>query len=248
MLSVPTAFLILQTLCFHAVFTLNKKSLYKTIEEDIKKLRAQTVSCSNADFKNVRRFRCEDKLDKVLLCVGGTLLERNGGESHVLWTVLGDVYYKQGKIAKGNKCFKEANKLGGKFTGEIAPWHFIGPFQIGKTEIDGDPLEAFGGIDKLFCQRYNKDFKLYSELVPGGEVKWGGVRTNENGDVGVNIDLFAAENELDSKAAYEWQGWFVGDFTLNSEMTILIQCSHVSTIYINGNILAGDLYARRQYW
>ncbi len=32
---------------------------------------------------------------------------------------------------------------------KIDEWYFIGPFPIGKTEIDGDPLEAFGGIRNI---------------------------------------------------------------------------------------------------
>ena len=33
----------------------------------------------------------------------------------------------------------------------LAPraWHVLGPFPVGKTEYDGDPLEAYGGIAVL---------------------------------------------------------------------------------------------------
>ena len=111
-----------------------------------------------------------------------------------------------------------------------------------------DPLEAFGEIDKLLCEKYNKDFQACSELVPGGKVKWETVKPNGNGFVAVSYNLDEVASQLVSVATYEWQGWFVGDFALNSGMTVLIQCERVSTIYINGNILAGDLYNRSQYW
>lgn len=241
------AFLTLQSFCIRTVFALNKK-IYKTIEDDVKKLKANKVKCSKADFRNIQRLKCEEKFDKATLCIGEKLLTNDKDHDH-LWTLLGEIYHRQGKGSKGNKCFKEAAKLNGKlvtYADKIGLWHFIGPFQMGKTEIDGDPLEAFGGIDKLLCQRYNKDFQVYSELVPGGEVKWATVIPNQHGVVTV-VNRHAVV--LDYKAVHhEWQGWLVGDFSLNSEMTVLIQCSRVSTIYINGSILAGDHYARSNYW
>ena len=250
MLCVQTvvAVLTLETLCFRVLFALNKKSLYKNIEDDIEKLKASKVKCSKADSNKVLRLKCEGHLDKATLCVGEKLLAKGGSEDSRLWTLLGEIYNRQGKSTKGNKCFKEAAKLSGKFTGQIALWHVIAPFQIGKPEIDADPLEAFGGIDKLLCEKYNKDFQAYSELVPGGKVKWETVKPNENGFVAVSYNLEEVASQLVSVATYEWQGWFVGDFALNSEMTVLIQCERVSTVYISGNILAGDLYNRSQYW
>lgn len=241
------AFLTLQSLCIRTVFAVNKK-IYKTIEDDVKKLKGNKVKCSKADFRNIQRLKCEEKFDKATLCIGEKLLTNDKDHDH-LWTLLGEIYHRQGKSSKGNKCFKEAAKLNGKlvtYADKIGLWHFIGPFQMGKTETDGDPLEAFGGIDKLLCQRYNKDFQVYSELVPGGEVKWATVIPNQHGVVTV-VNRHAVV--LDYKAVHhEWQGWLVGDFSLNSEMTVLIQCSRVSTIYINGSILAGDHYARSNYW
>lgn len=242
------AVLTLQTFCIRNVLALNKKSLYKTVEDDVEKLKASKVKCSKADSNNVLRLKCEGHLDKATVCIGEKLLAKSRSDASRLWTLLGDVYNRLGKNTKANKCFKEAAKLSGKFTGQIALWHVIAPFQIGKPEIDGDPLEAFGGIEKLSCQKHNKDFEAYSELVPGGKVTWETVQANENGIVAVSYNLEGVASQLVSVASYEWQGWFVGDFVLNSEMTLLIQCERVSTIYINGNILAGDLYNRSQYW
>ena len=239
------AFLTVQTFCTRA---LSKKSVYKNIEDDIEKLKAKKVKCSDEDLKNILRLKCETKFDKATLCIGGILLTKAGSGQGHLWTHLGEIYHKQGKITKGDKCFNEAAKLNGKFTGQISFWDFIGPFQIGKTEIDGDPLEAFGGINKLLCERYNQQFQVYSEQTPLGVVKWSTTATNENGHVVVPINLHRLADKLSSVAVTEWQGWLVGDFTLNDEMTMLIQCIHVSTIHIDGTILAGDVYHHTNYW
>lgn len=239
------ALVTLQTLYVRIGYAVNKKSVLKNIEEDIKKLKANKVMCTKADISNIQRLTCEVSFNKATLCIWEKLEGKTGSEHGQLWTLLGHIYHRQGKTSKGNKCFKEAAKLNGKFTGQIALWHFIGPFQSGKTEIDGDPLEAFGGIHKLLCQKYNKDFRVYSELVPGGEVRWSTIEPDNNGVVTVRSPALF---HFYSMAVREWQGWLVGDFSLNSEMTMLIQCSGVSTMYVDGYILAGDLYARSNYW
>ena len=50
--------------------------------------------------------------------------------------------------------------------------YFEGPFVIGKIEVDGDPIEAYGGITVAARQRFNKKARYFSELVPGGETSW----------------------------------------------------------------------------
>ena len=240
------AFMTVQMFC---TCTLSKRSVYKNIEDDIQRLKAKKVKCNQASFEDVLRLKCEKRYDTATLCIGEILLanivEADIGE---LWTHLGEIYHEQGKTTQGNKCFKEATKVNGKFTGQIRSWDFIGPFQIGKNEVDGDPLEAFGGIEKLLCQKYNKRFQVYSEQVPKGKVKWHSVEPDETGNVTVPIDLHRLAEKLFSIPAMDWQGWLVGDFILNVEMTVLTQCVHVSTIYIDGTVLAGDLYYPTRYW
>lgn len=47
-----------------------------------------------------------------------------------------------------------------------------GPFMIGKSEVDGDPIESWGGIANVSRHRHEKKAAFYSELVAGGVVKW----------------------------------------------------------------------------
>ena len=242
------ALLTLQIFCIHVTLCRNKKAIYKNIEEDITRLKANKVKCTKAGLDNVLRLKCEGRLDKAMLCIGEKLLANNNqGE---LWTHLGEIYHRQGKRTKGNKCLKEASRIDGEFTGQITLWHFIGPFQIGKAEIDGDPLEAFGGIGKILCQRYGKDFQAYSELAPRGIVRWSTIEPAKD-RITVESKLDDWDTlvfHLDSSAVLEWQGWLVGDFRLNSEMTILIRCDGVSTVYVDETMLAGDVYVNVNYW
>jgi hypothetical protein len=51
--------------------------------------------------------------------------------------------------------FQSNNRMGRALPVPVINFFYVlGPFQVGKTEIDGDPTEAFGGIDALF--RYEK--------------------------------------------------------------------------------------------
>jgi hypothetical protein len=51
----------------------------------------------------------------------------------------------------------------------IRSWDFLGPFPIGKGELDGDPLAPYGGIWKI--PRQDKT-QYYSELATSGKISW----------------------------------------------------------------------------
>ena len=66
------------------------------------------------------------------------------------------------------------------FTNRIAQ----GPFSMGKNELDGDPLAAFGGIKGI---PRADNTKYFSEQVKGGYVKWSTLVADTNGAVQVSI-------------------------------------------------------------
>lgn len=61
---------------------------------------------------------------------------------------------------------------------------FLGPFPVGRTELDGDPCEAAGGIVSLYNSRQfpTRSTRIVSELVPGGYVSWDTLRADPNGN------------------------------------------------------------------
>lgn len=65
----------------------------------------------------------------------------------------------------------------------IAPahWDYIGPFPVGKTEFDGDPVAQDVRQGPPAIQS-----SYSSELVPGGKVQWRRVRADGAGRVQIN--------------------------------------------------------------
>ena len=171
------------------------------------------------------------------------------------WSVLGQAYLDsklQKSTSLSTACFKQASKLSGKVSDFIKDWSFLGPFVIGKIEVDGDPLEAYGGIWNVSASRYKKTVKFYSELIPGGEVTWQSVKQTRSGEelrISPQIDWNQLVNSLGSIAITEWQGWVLGEFAVNdNNQNILIQCLGVHTIYVDRTPVTGDVYRRNQFW
>lgn len=83
----------------------------------------------------------------------------------------------------------------------ISNWDFIGPFIIGKGEVDGDNLGAYGGIREVEKNRNTINHQLggkekekgkkkkveigvdafYSEFADGGKVVWKSFESDKEG-------------------------------------------------------------------
>ncbi len=117
------------------------------------------------------------QFNEAIACIIGKLQEDK--EDGWLWSSLGEIYQRNSGIPKASSlatsCFKQAVKLSGKVSKLVSTWHFLGPFVIGKNEVDGDPLEAYGGIVNASRERHNKKFKAFSELLPGGALSWSSI-------------------------------------------------------------------------
>lgn len=171
----------------------------------------------------------------------------------ILWSALGKIYDAKGKkfSAQANVCFRQASKVTGKFPKFIQDWDYIGPFVIGKTEFDGDPLEAFGGIYNVSQFRFESGVTYPSELAPHGKVEWVSVKQRAADKpviVSPNINWNELVKALGSLGITEWQGWIVGELPVTqNDMTVLVQCKGVSTIYIGGIPIIGDVYHRDMF-
>jgi hypothetical protein len=84
-----------------------------------------------------------------------TILRSSGGATERSWTAL----------------YEEAMRLSGAVSSPRF-YELLGPFSIGKGEVDGDPTEAppMGGITKL--ARGSRRRKFPSEFAEGGYVQW----------------------------------------------------------------------------
>lgn len=198
--------------------------------------------------------------DKAIACHLKYLEEVDSGSlgnkaNSWAWSSLGQIYLNQGHIKHGSlatSCFKQAVKLGSKVDSFIKQWHFLGPFVIGKSEVDGDPVEALGGIHNASKQRFQKKTRYASELFPSGELTWKVYeqsRQQEYVQIQPQLNWNELVNSLGSTGITEWQGWVVGEFAVNeNNLNIGVQCLGVHTVYIDGTPVTGDVYRREQFW
>lgn len=207
------------------------------------------VSCKSTKVEHIMKLRDKKSTDQLIVCLAKALQTSNDA---FLWSLFGESFQLQGKTKAANVCFKEGIKRGGKLSKFITKWHFIGPFVIGKAEVDGDPLEDWGGVQNVSALRWDKKAFQYSELVPSGVVRWTEINQHNSAEP-INIAPYVDWNELvmslQSMGITEWQGWIMGDFYVNIEEAMIgVQCLGVHTIYVDGVIVTGDVYRRDQFW
>ena len=207
------------------------------------------VSCKSTKKDHIMKLWAKKSTDQLMACLIKALQASNDA---FLWSVLGESLQLQGKTKAANICFKEATKHGGKLSKFIQKWHFIGPFVIGKAEVDGDPLEEWGGVKNVSKHRWDKKFALYSELVSLGEIKWKELSQQTAGEpltLAPPVNWNDLVMSLQSMGITEWQGWAMGEFFLNVEdATVAVQCLGVHTVYVDDVIMTGDVYRRDQFW
>ena len=196
------------------------------------------------------------QIDKAIACHIEAL--QNDREDGWIWSSLGELYLRSSNVPKSSSlattCFKQAVKLSGKVSHYVTLWHFLGPFVIGKIEVDGDPIETYGGIVNASRERYNKKFKAFSEYVPDGTITWSSYKVysaQEPVRIVPQVNWNDLINSLGSIAITEWQGWTVGQIAINdNNQNVLIQCLGVHTLYIDDVLtpVTGDVYRRNQFW
>ncbi|XP_063418740.1 uncharacterized protein LOC134701521 [Mytilus trossulus] len=222
------------------------------LEDELKEAETKGSKCSlkKINVKSVNQIRWTRTAKEVIPCAIKLLTDnKNDG---FLWSVLGTLYDNADKSTDANFCFKQAARITGKITPFIKQWNYLGPFVIGKTEFDGDPLEAFGGIYNVSKYREHKNQKFYSEFSPGGEITWQVYNQRQPKDVmkiAPTVNWNELINTLSSMGITEWQGWVVGEFSLNDDkQNVALQCLGHHTIYVDGIPVTGDVYHRNQFF
>ena len=136
--------------------------------------------------------------------------------------------------------FQQVSSVQGALT--VAAWDMLGPFQIGKTEVDASPVAAFGGLEAVHRARQD----LLSELAPGGVARWTTLR-GKQGHVQVE---FAGVNwnehvqVMDTMMVLEAQAFLVGELLVppGGGGTWLLQAEHVHSFTLDGTLHHGDPY------
>lgn len=207
------------------------------------------VSCKSSKMEHIMKLRAKNSKEQMMACLTKALDTSNDA---FLWSILGESFQLQGKTKAASICFKEAIKRGGKLSKFVKKWHFLGPFVIGKAEVDGDPLEEWGGVKNVSRQRWDKKVLYYSELMPSGVVTWMEINqrgANEQLTIAPPVNWNELVMSLQSMGITEWQGWVMGDFYVNEDdAMVAVQCLGMHTVYVDDIIITGDVYRREQFW
>jgi hypothetical protein len=148
----------------------------------------------------------------------------------------------------------------------ISNFFFVGPFSIGKTEIDIDPLEQYTYINSnngSICNRLEIirkydgcPTKFISELSDTGYVGFNKLHPIVNNDGIYNIiiqfpikpnalvNFQSLHTTLSNKASIlEFSGWVIAKFNIKKNGIYLINCGSIHTYYIDNIIYTGDIYS-----
>ena len=123
----------------------------------------------------------------------------------------------------------------------IKRFNALGPFPVGKTEFDADPVVARGGAMAL---HQNQTARIPSELATGGYVHWSKKTAAEAGWLNVQwpVDWNRIVQAMGGVEAAEFQGWFVGSFRVYEEGMHQVDCQGVHSLDIDGSLFSGDIY------
>lgn len=121
----------------------------------------------------------------------------------------------------------------------LSDWGILGPFIIGKNELDGDPLEAEEGGAAAVALEYfskTKPRRFRSELASLGWVQWQKASVSQDGFVSIQyprIDWQGLVNSVSGHEILEHQTLAVSGFQISvSKTTVTTSCAGVATYFI----------------
>jgi dienelactone hydrolase len=151
----------------------------------------------------------------------------------------------------------------------LSQWSILGPFPIGKGEVDGDPscaqvsTNSHNCYSRLTPRTTTHDF--YSELVPSGKVKWlqlhstqtisrsfsafeEAVSRRENQAViQFPVDWNDLVTSLSSTSVMEFQATAYAELNIDSPGRFAVHCDSVHSVLIDSSrYLVGDMYGKME--
>jgi len=127
----------------------------------------------------------------------------------------------------------------------VKVWDALGPFPIGKTEIDADPIAACcGGIESL--PRADPSAEFFSELGEHGLVRWTRVQSQRGGMAQVHfphVNWNQLLQWMDNQMVLETQTHLVGDLKVTEEGMYLVHARSVHSYVLDGRLYHGDIYS-----
>eukprot|EP01062_Namystynia_karyoxenos_P058746 TRINITY_DN50229_c0_g1_i1.p1 TRINITY_DN50229_c0_g1~~TRINITY_DN50229_c0_g1_i1.p1 ORF type:complete len:1059 (+),score=218.23 TRINITY_DN50229_c0_g1_i1:80-3256(+) len=126
----------------------------------------------------------------------------------------------------------------------LEEWHVLGPFIAGKMEVDGDPVESYGGVEVAAAAVTTPRGGYASELAQGGRVAWRTVRA-PNGAANFDFAAIAWQDLIraTSTAVLEWQAWLYGVVWVAEEGDYRIRAQGFHTVWVGDSRICGDQYS-----
>lgn len=137
-------------------------------------------------------------------------------------------------------------------------WEILGPINVGKLELDGDPTfdsmefrKKFHGDLGRYLLAMRKNVTVGSDLVPQGEIHWQKATMQQNGQVDVHFPISWNDlvQGLSTLAVYELQGWARATHYIAKSGVYLIDCQGTHTVYLHNDdqtrLFVGDVYHAR---
>ena len=234
--------------CLVAVISTSEKETNKFLDDCSDQLKERQTKCLSQKISYFLWMRKHQSEENAFFCLLKRFKSKNIKNASKRDTLI--LLHLILKKKKANKCSKLALKLAQTISkGNLdfsKQWTFLGPFQIGKPEIDGTPISKYAVEN-----RWNSKFTLFSELVPDGFVKWADITADNDGSLKLSPKLNWNDliMSLQSMAVTEWQGIAVNDFSTTSDNLMLaIQCIGVNYFYVDGTLVNGEIYHRNEFW
>ena len=143
---------------------------------------------------------------------------------------------------------------------KLETWSLLGPFLIGKTEIDSDPLENLSSCSRVSILRKEKGCpkRFLSEISTNGYVTWNKLISTVH-SVGSKIwyqvqvsfpsrkapvDYNALIIGMNKISVLEFQAWLTTTISISNEGLYEFNCDPIHSFYLDGVLYAGDVYSR----
>ncbi|XP_012559712.2 uncharacterized protein LOC100209092 isoform X1 [Hydra vulgaris] len=214
------------------------------IEENINALKLHRYKCQSLEVSFLFWLEKYESNEHAIFCALQVIKNKNIESKQAFWVFLHNIFTKKNEVKKAAFALKQLKNA--KTLTISERWHFLGPFQIGKPEFDGNPAyDNKISIEK----RWDSTFLAYSELTNQAIVKWVQV-LSQNGVIylDVNVNWNNLISSLQSMAVTEWQGVLVNDIVVTKDSDVQVQCLGVNVFYVNDMVINADVYHRQEYW
>jgi hypothetical protein len=172
------------------------------------------------------------------------------------WLLLSVHYLAQNQTSYASLTLSESRKYIHDVTARLPFLDVIGPFPIGKTELDGVALAPYGGIERASLNRLGRKEegklgnierdRFPSELVEGGFVTWSFLSSPQFSFADVDVDFPGVKWSDIAQGVgihtLEVQSYYISVVGVTRTGRYSLHCRGISSFYFDGIRMTGDQY------